>query len=270
MAIGWRALWLLRTRLRRTPLRQLWIWRRHKGLEAEDSFLACYPRSGSNWLQFMIFQALTGEDPTFKSVHQFSPYLGGHGRAGHLLPGGGRFIKTHEAFFPVYRRAVLLIRDPRDVVLSDYRYLCQRDDYPWQFAQFVSEFVAGRAHGFGSWGQHLESWLDSGLSEEELLVVRYEDLREAPETNLARVLSYLGVDSATLELDEIVNNNKIDRMRAKEQARLASAGGSARPRYVRHGRVGRWQTELTEGQRKRIETAFGAAMVRVGYELGSR
>lgn len=266
MKIAQTFFWPLRVRLRRSPLRRLWVWRRHRGLVPTDTFLACYPRSGSNWLQFLLYQSLTSLDPTFEAVRDFSPYLGRHRSAARLLPGGSRLIKTHETYQVAYPRAILLLRDPRDVVLSDYRFLRMRGDFGGNFGQFLTEFVAGRTHGFGSWRDHLDSWLNSGLAEENLHILRYEDLSRETPSCLSSVLEFLGVSSSALDLEAVCSNNTIERMRMKEELGPgAPRTRDSRYRFVNRGLVGAWSDELTPGQIEQIEKAFGAMMARFSY-----
>jgi hypothetical protein len=260
------ALWRLRSGARVTPLRKIWVWRRHLGLEPTDTFLACYPRSGSNWVQFLVYQSLTNTDPTFESVRQFSPYLGGQRKALRLLPGGGRFVKTHEPYQKVYRRGILLIRDPRDVVLSDFRFLRMRGDYVAGFPEFVTQFINGRAHGFGSWKQQVETWLNSGLEHKDLLKIRFEDLHRDPPSHLAGILAFLGIDSTGLDLQTICGNNSIERMRAKEDlGEGAPSRRDARYRFVNRGLVGEWAQELTADQIEQIEETFASTMRKLSY-----
>ena len=40
----------------RTPL----IWWRHRGLEPSDMFFAAYPKSGTTWARFVLFEMLSG------------------------------------------------------------------------------------------------------------------------------------------------------------------------------------------------------------------
>jgi len=258
--------WRLRISLRATPLRRIWVWRRHLGLDATDTFLACYPRSGSNWLQFLLYQSLTNLDPTFEAARAFSPYLGSHRHALRLLPGGRRLLKTHEPYQPIYRKAILLIRDPRDVVLSDYRFLRMRGDFGGDFGQFLTEFIAGRAHGFGSWRDHVESWLNSGLAEENLHIVRYEDLSRETPSRLSSVLEFLGVNGSALDLEAICGNNTVERMRMKEELGLgAPRTRSPRYRFVNRGLVGGWSDDLTPSQIEQLEQAFQSTMIRSSY-----
>src|ERR1700720_3757383 len=78
----------------RTPL----VWIRHKSLKASDVFFASYPRSGSTWLRFLLYDSLLGESSGFSSVNQAIPDVKFHKAGLPLMPGAGRLIKHNEAY----------------------------------------------------------------------------------------------------------------------------------------------------------------------------
>ncbi|HKS75489.1 MAG TPA: hypothetical protein VJQ82_19930, partial [Terriglobales bacterium] len=43
----------------KSKLRAPLVWLRHRGLGPRDTFVASYPRSGSTWLRFQLFELLT-------------------------------------------------------------------------------------------------------------------------------------------------------------------------------------------------------------------
>src|SRR5579863_5796840 len=109
----------LRHRITSTSVRNPVVWWRHRGLAPADVMLGSYPRSGSTWLRFVLYEILTGESSSFDKVNAGLRGIGDYQHGPGLLPGGGRFIGTHESYRPAYRRAVYLVRDVRDVALSE-------------------------------------------------------------------------------------------------------------------------------------------------------
>ena len=147
--------------LARTVVRDALVAYRHRGLRPDDVFLASYPRAGSNWVKFLLLESITGRDLTFPESDEMMPYVGDHHSAPNVLPDGGRLLKTHEWYRQQYGRSIYLVRDPRDVVLSEYKYLAGRGKYTRGFDRFVEEFVGGTATGLGFWGDHVLSWLEA-------------------------------------------------------------------------------------------------------------
>ena len=99
----------------RTRLRVPLIWFRNRGLDANDVFIASYPRGGSTWTRFVLYELLSGESSSFDNVNRGIPEIGIHWHAKPLLPGEGRLIKTHEPYRSEYRRAIYLVRDMREL-----------------------------------------------------------------------------------------------------------------------------------------------------------
>lgn len=264
----------IRYRARATKLRAPLVWFRHRALTPHDVFIASYPRSGNTWIRFLLCETLATVDPGFKEVDLTIPYVGRHGKTPPLSPNNGRLLKTHEHYRKEYKKAVYLVRDPRDVCLSNYvfeeahsNYLCHTLD------RFVKSFVTGEINAFGAWRPHVESWLDSSLTNVgNLLVVRYEDLHTRPEQTVGQILKFIGVAVIPDKIREAVTHNDLARMRKKEDhsreprespsARKTSYNGA---RLVRRGLVEGWREELSEEQSAMIEHHAGDLLVRLGY-----
>lgn len=258
----------VRALLRQTALRPVVVALRHRGLQPSDSYLACYPRSGSTWLRFLIYDALSREDAHFGTVNRHLPDVGRHRQAHGFLPGEGRLIKTHEPYRLVYKRGVYLVRDPRDVVVSEYRYWKMTGYYDHGFATFVDDFTRGQTSGYGSWTAHVDSWLDGEAAiGGRLLVVRFEDLRQDAEAVLRKAVEFLGRPVDAEQARQAVARNTLSRMAAKEEQakeRMLQRV-SAQYRFVNRGSTDQGGDDLDADQREAIDRSFGATMARVGY-----
>ena len=271
---------LVRRIYRRSPVR----WLRNtvlaqRGLGPADVFLASYPRSGSSWMRFLIMEMFAG-DANFEDFDKAVPYLGHHRNARSLLPGGGRFIKTHELFSPAYRKAIHLVRDPRDVAVSYFRFM-QRlqkivlrpgDDQAASFDRFIDAMICGRIDAFGTWQSHLSSWLDAAESgRAEILRVRFEDIRADPVGGVHAIGRFLGRELAPGDADRIARRSSIEEMRAAEEkaiesgrSRLGQLGRKTGIRLLTAGSVEGWREKLTPDQVARF-AVFAEGMARMGY-----
>jgi len=275
---------LIHAKAARSKIRIPRVWSWHLGLKPQDMFQASYPRSGSTWLRFMLFQILRGEEAGFGKIDKCIPEIDAHRGVPPLLPGGGRLIKTHEQYRKEYTRAVFLVRDVRDVFVSCYvraveaglAELVSKGDMD----SFLMSFLKGTALQQGSWQQHTRSWLESPLAQNgNLMVVRYEDLRRNPEQVLGELLSFLGVTPDARIIRKAVENNSLQQMRAKEdkarktgeQSSLLGCHQNATGedgRFVRKGSVGGWRERLTDAQIKLIDQYAGDVLATLGYEQG--
>ena len=259
----------LRASLAKTQLRAPLVWLRHRTLDEQDALIACYPRSGSTWFCFMLFEALTGQEADFPAVDRDVPYVGKQLKSPALLPEGGRVVRSHEPHPGGHKKAIYLARDVRDVVVSEYFYERFKNRWCGSFDEFVHRFVSGAVNPFGSWAAHVNSWMDA-LSENrvELSVIKYEDLRRDAEGSLKRALGFLGVDMSPDRIVNAIRNNSIGKMREKEDGSFYSRpkNEDSGIRFVREGSIGGWRQHLTQEQLRLIEDAASDAMARLGYQ----
>jgi len=250
--------------LAKTSMRTPLLWARHRNFREGDAFTASYPRSGSTWLRFILVELLRGEVSGFRNVNELSPDVGEHAHAQTLLPGGGRLIKTHELYRSAYKKAIYLARDPRDVLLSEFAYqkaLGVADD---DLDAFLDAFLQKGVNPFGLWVDHVNSWLDAGETKCcNVLVVRFEDMRQETEKTLEQMMDFLGVPVEAGAIHNAVENNSLEQMKQKEK--ITPQRASAKGRFIRSGSVAGWKDKLTATQLERVEEYAGSAMIRLGY-----
>lgn len=253
-----------------TQLRDLILEYRHRGLKDTDIFLASYPRSGSNWVKFLLLESIKDSSVDFHQSDLLMPYVGSHFDAPPVLPGDRRFIKTHERYRAEYKKAVYLVRDPRAVAVSEYRQHHDLQKYTEPFDQFIADFLDGRVNGFGPWMAHVHSWLEADPA--TVLVVKFEDLRTNAYKTVLTILHFLDVEPIPEAVERALNNNTIERAREKEdQARLDVRRGSlfkklkGDSRFINDGTVQGWKDVLEKDQIRAIEQHSGELLDRLGY-----
>jgi len=255
----------LRRTLSKTVLRTPHVWLRHRLLREADVLFAGYPRSGTTWSRFTLFEILTGREAGFAAVDSaIRPINEGIGPP--LLPGNGRLIGTHEHYRKEYKRAIYLVRDARDVALSEFAYTSALEFFHGDLDQFLTTFLCGKISAFGPWQRHIGSWLDSPLAgTPNLLVIRFEDLRRSPFAGFRRMAEFLGVKPDAQLIQRAIANNTLDKMKTKEriEPRLAPLKGE----FVRSGSVQGWRSKLSPSQLQFIEQHAGSVLLRLGYPL---
>jgi len=259
----------IRHRGRTTKLRFPLVWLRHQAVRPNDGFLASYPRSGNTWARFLLCEILTNHEAGFERVATTIPTIRLrplHGPVPSLLPNGGRLLRTHERYHKEYRKAVYFVRDPRDVVVSNYEFERGDKHFPLNsLDDFVAAFVRGKTNSFGSWSNHVRGWIDSPVADtEDLLVVRYEEMRSNTERVLSTIVKFLGISVEPERIRKAVANNDLQRMRLKEdQYHRRPLDGAGR--QVRVGSVGGWQKRLSPAHVDLIERHAGELLERFGY-----
>lgn len=169
--------------------------------------------------------------------------------------------------------AVLIVRDPRDVVAS----------FANHNSQTLEEAAALMGDGAGAlaakedrqtiqlrqklldWSGFYRSWLDQ--HEVAVHLMRYEDLHADATGTLGALLSALGVAEDRERLERAVQRSRFERLQA-EEAETGFREGPLRlgtGRFFRSGRSGGWREELSDALRARIERDHGPIMRRLGY-----
>ena len=261
---------LRRARFRSRVLRAPTVRRRYAGLRPDDALLASYPRSGTTWLRFLLSEVLSGTPSSFDPDGTVVPYVGDHAGAPAILPGDGRLIMTHETLPAGPRRVLYVVRDPRAVAVSEFRWLIRRGLIEEDLDRFISDFVRGRSNPWGSWGHHVERWGRSEATRAGTLrLVRYETLRADPVGVLGHAVRFLGRDATPDTLAEAVERNSLESMQRKEQQAPdeAFAKGVRREfRFVRSGETSGWRSVLSTAHAQAIRDAFDPAMRSLGYD----
>ena len=254
----------VRHKIAKSPVHKQIVWIRHRGLRSSDVFVASYPRSGNTWLRFMLYEILVGETSSFKNVHQLVPDIGRQNKALPVLENEGRLIKTHEPYLPQYQKAIYLVRDARDVALSEFAYQKALGLAGDDFETYLPRFLRGQVNPFGSWTAHVDSWMnakDKGLA--EVLLVRFDEMRSQPEESLSNMMKFLGVPVKAETIRKAVVNNSVEKMRDKEKVNPQKA--SAKGRFIRSGAVGGWRERFTDAQAQLVERYAGSVLSRLGF-----
>jgi len=257
-----------RRELSRTKLRIPHIWLRHRGLVASDAFFASYPRSGTTWSRFTLFEILTGREAGFGAVNAAIRGIGRHAYGLSTLPGNGRLIATHEQYRKEYTKAIYLVRDARDVALSEFAYTSALEFFRGDLDDFLQVFLFGKISGFAPWHRHINSWLNSPLAgTSNLLVLRFEDLRENPIDGFSKMAEFLGVNVDSDLVRRAVARNSLERMKEKELVEPQRA--SVKDRFVRNGSVQGWRSKLTPAQVELFARTVGPTLARLGYPVSN-
>ncbi len=121
---------------------------------------------------------------------------------------------------------ILLVRDPRDVIVSNYFQKLHRDK---EFSGTLTEFLSDEVFGLRRVIEYYNTWAHNRDVPARFTVVRYEELLADTAHPLKRTLEALGVTSVADEiLGAAIEECSFDNMRALE-TNAASGPGQLRP-----------------------------------------
>ena len=247
-------------------------------VRSDDIFLVSYPRSGNTWLRFLVTNLIAPTFATdFVNIESRAPdiYLNSD-RALLRLP-KPRVLKSHEYFDPRYNRALYVVRDPRDVVSSYYRWHVRSGSIPVLYpgTRFLQRFLDGALDDpYGSWQTHVGSWLGARQQDPTFLLIRYEDMLSALNVLATRLCVFLELTRSDAEITSAVRCSARPRMQELEKTQKASSP-LLRGKRTEIPFVGAANHEQpldksdeylrSESARRLIESRFERTMSELGY-----
>ncbi|HTS35603.1 MAG TPA: sulfotransferase domain-containing protein [Candidatus Solibacter sp.] len=246
-------------------------------IRPDDVFLVSFPKSGNTWTRFLLANLLHPEEPaTFANIHRLIPDPSGTTKRDLDRMPSPRIIKSHECFDPRYPRVIYIVRDPRDVVVSQFHYhrklMKINDGSPIE--TFVERFLAGETCPHGSWGQNVVTWLATREGDRNFLLLRYEDMVSDTPRELTKIAQFLTVSTDAKKIGRAVEQSSAGRMRKMEAEQTDDCGLTKGSRkdlsFVRAAGSGGWHSDLPEPMIERIEGAWGPLMAHLGYELATQ
>ncbi len=270
-------------------------------------WIASYPRSGNTWLRFLVVNCLVDYDfdwETAMNCFAFELYhylakmrtegwtpkytLGVLRRIVQDQPTRDRigetvYIKTHHAwsmdhpFAEFTNRALLIVRDPRDVLLSaaNYHNLTRNPDAnPAEYARRYIEHggdLAWIKTGYGTWLQHYQSWANQ--SEFPVHTVRYETLKTDPVPALVALCDFLGFEVSEADARRGVERTEFAQMKeieanARAKGKLSNLNKGFN--FIHKGQSGQSLDDLEPGLDDLFDQKFSKELAEMGYARSAR
>ena len=269
-------LWLPRDRQRSI---ERWLRGREEFVKTRraDFILMSYGKSGRTWLRVMIsrvFQQLA--DVNSDKMLEFDNFK----RLGSGIPSlyftHGNYLRNytgdwHSKADFYQKRIVMLVRDPRDIAVSQFfqwkfRMLPRKkmlNHYPLDGSDMsLFDFVMDPQAGLPVILDFFEIWQRELPRVKGSIIVRYEDMRDDPGRELDRVMQFFGLSCTQTQLDDAVAFASYDNMKRLEQTRAFGhhgkrliPGNRANPDSfkVRRAKVGGYRDYFDDEQLAVIE-----------------
>ncbi len=242
----------------------------------DDTFLVSYPKSGNTWVRFLLANLIhPNQTIDFTNINQMLPAPGVLSKRFLRTLPRPRILKSHEPFDVRFRKVVYLVRDPRDVAVSEYHFDLKKRyiGADVTLEQFVPRFIAGGTSSYGSWWKHAASWIAARQGNPAFLLVRYEDLLSDALSETAKIAEFLGIQAGPERLQEAIDKSSADRMRKLEKQQADQWTGTKNTRkeipFVRAAKSGGWKETLPAHSVEEIEVAWAPLLNFLGYQLQS-
>jgi len=243
----------------------------------DDIFLTSYPRSGNTWTRFLVGNLVhTEEAVTFLNVERLVPDMYKHGDYYLRHLPRPRILKSHEVFDPRYKKVIYIVRDPRDVAVSNFHWEMKQRSFSDQLPiqDFLPNWIEGKVWDrLGNWGDHVTSWMSTRGGKDGFVILRYEDMIADPGRELVKVANLLGIEPTKERLSRAAELSSADRMRQLEETQGKKWVQTRYTRqdkpFVRKASSGGWKAVLPPQSVAAIEAAWGHIMISLGYRLSS-
>jgi hypothetical protein len=280
--------WLPKERRKRL---ERWLRGReeYKKLQRADWVLMSWGKSGRTWLRVMLSRVYTqiGDLPASDLI-DFDNLKKRDARLPAVFFTHNNYLRDYtgnwdsKAHFNG-RRMVLLVRDPRDVAVSQHFQWQYRmrpikkfiNDYPPHGSDIdMWDFVCDETVGVPRIINYFNDWAASRGELEDLLIVRYEDMRSNPGDVLRRILDFTGTEASAAVVEEAVAFAAYDNMKKMEQEQFFKGSGarvkpgdSDNPESfkVRKAKVGGYRENFDEQQCARLQAMVDTLDPIFGY-----
>ena len=199
-------------------------------------FIASYPKSGTTWMQAIVFHLLSKGEIPLEHISLFSPFyeinetwnvvndeiVSKYSENHKLL--GWRVFNTHllPSMLPQFTSAryIYVYRNGKDVAVSFYHHITnqvgnggvENDD----LRQFLADWSTGRLP-FGSWICHLRNWLEAIEKSSNILLIRYEDMVTDLGNSILKIATFLDQNVPADRLNELAHLLSFQAMKAKKE-----------------------------------------------------
>lgn len=269
-------------------------WRRgreeYRKYQLCDYIFASYGKSGRTWVRVMISryyqQAFALPERILMGFDNFHK----------LNPAVPKIFYTHDNYLRGFtgnldnkrdfynKKVVLLVRRPQDVAVSQFFQWKYRmrpgkmamNRYPQAGSDVsVYDFVTNPDVGLPRIIDFMNVWASELPNIENLLMVRYEDLRSDPGKQLERMITFLGLPPDSRIIQDAVEFSSVENLRKLEQENYFWRSGSrVKPRdpsnphsyKVRRAKVGGYRDYFDDEQLAEIDGMVNARLAEVfGY-----
>jgi len=199
-----------------------------RDVRRSDVVLLSFAKSGRTWLRVMLsrfYQQRHGLEAglllEFDNLKRLNPAVPAifftHGNYIEDFTGPDHWQRHFHG-----KKVVWLLRDPRDVAVSQYFQWKHRmkawkkplNDYPPHGSDIgIFDFIMREESGLPKIIEFMNSWQAERGRMPNLLAIRYEDLRTRTEETLAEILAFVGTAGSAEEVKEAVDFAAYDNMK---------------------------------------------------------
>jgi hypothetical protein len=241
----------------------------------DDVFIVTYPRSGTTWMQMILYQLNTDGSMDFPHIYEYCPWFERSSRSGlgfEARP-SPRLFKSHLPHRKIPKgpcRYIYIARDGKDVAVSYYHLYRDFNGFKGTFSEFFDRFLRGKVE-FGSWFEHVQGWWRH-QHDPNVLFLRYEDLLDDLEACLRRIIVFCGFKIEPERMPTILERCSFAFMKQHESQFDPMTGasweqGAQGKAFLRAGRIGDGRGQLSPEQAAQFDRTFKKHLAATGIDF---
>lgn len=239
-------------------------------INTNKTYFVSFPKSGRTWMELLfgkIISDLSGEDLNsvlnkktqkryYKESKRSLPSLiFGHGHK------NGKMCQNN--FFPKLfywkEKIILLVRDPRDVLVSHYYYQKYNHNL---FSGSISNFIRydnsdnsiqGKQARYGVRAiiNYMNTWVDNKNIFKNIKIIYFEDLKKDIFKEVKDICRFAGIECSDEIINKAIEYSSFENMRKIEESGELNWHGLPNPKdkrglKTRKGKVGGYKDEVSE------------------------
>jgi hypothetical protein len=245
-------------------------------LRLADVVIASFGKSGRTWLRVMLSRV-------YQLMYNLPQrYLLGFDNLHNVNREIPRIFMTHDNYIKDFtghadskvdfydKKVVLLVRDPRDVAVSQF--------FQWKFRMkpgkkslnqypeggtdcSIYEFLMRAESGLPKIIDFMNLWASEASQIRQFMLLRYEDLRADPKGSMKALMEFMGTPATDQQIEAAVEFGSYENMKKMEQKKVFwLSGGRMVPKdranpdsyKVRRAKVGGYRDYFTDEELERI------------------
>ncbi|XP_077982021.1 sulfotransferase 1C2-like [Glandiceps talaboti] len=263
-----------------------------------DVFVATYPRSGTNWMCYVLTQMYNNwglvnyKDRTIVPMldYYYRPQIK-EGflrvvtdtflRTANELP-APRLVKTHispqlmpSSMQGKHSKVIYVTRNVKDVCVSYFNVslgFSALDEFcpELNWEGFPEQFITGKTEP-GSWLQHVVAWHKYGLKD-NVLHITFEDMKENLHDVIKKMADFLGRPLSEEDIQRVVEKSSIEKTRANAWKIMdfdedQEFNTSEENQFFRKGKKGNWRNHLTVAESEMFDEIVKEELEKEGINI---
>lgn len=188
----------------------------------DDIYVVSFMRSGTTWVQMIMYQLTTDGEMNFESISDVSPWFEQtlqQSKFLNQLP-APRIFKTHAPYKLVRKnwqgKFIYVYRNGMDVAVSQYYHYKNLGNPNLTFESSLRDrFLKENNSSFVSWFKHMADWLGN-KKKLDILYVSYEELSNDLEGTIRKIMKFSNLDVKESEIPRVLERCGFKFMKSHE------------------------------------------------------